>query len=173
MGKKPIMGALLAVAAAYCVYPYVTLYRLGQAIRAGDAATLVTMVDWPSVREGITEDICDRVANQPAEAKAGNQLPPFGTGFVRGIATSAMDARITPEALVAAARQPPPRTVANGAAVRIAWAFFGGPTQFLVDLRAPGPTQPIRLRMDLRAGVWHVTRVWLPLELLAQASDRT
>lgn len=173
MGKKPIIGALLAVAAAYCVYPYVTLYRLGQAIRAGDAATLVTMVDWPSVREGIKEDICDLVVDEPAEAKAGYQLPPFGAGFVRGIATSSVDARITPEALVAAARQPPPRPVGKGAAVRIAWAFFGGPTQFLVDLRAPGPTQPIRLQMDLRAGAWHVTRVWLPAELLAQANERT
>ncbi len=173
MGKKPIIGALLAVVAAYCAYPYVTLYRLGQAIRAGDAATLVTMVDWPSVREGIKEDICDLVVDGPAKAKAGYQLPPFGAGFVRGIATSAVDARVTPEALVAAAHQPSPRTVANGAAVRIVWAFFGGPTQFLVDLRAPGPTQPIRLRMDLRAGAWRVTRVWLPLQLLAEANERT
>jgi len=173
MGKKPIIGVLLAVALAYGVYPYVTLYRLGQAIRAGDAATLVTLVDWPSVREGIKEDICDLAIDEPAEAKAGYQLPPFGAGFVRGIATNAVDARITPEALVAAAHQPPPRNVASGAAVRVAWAFFGGPTQFLVDLRAPGQTPPIRLQLDLRRGSWHVTRVWLPLELLAQANERT
>ncbi len=39
-GKKPVIGAFLVVALAYVVYPYVTLYRLGQAIRHGDAASL-------------------------------------------------------------------------------------------------------------------------------------
>ena len=34
MGKKPVLGALLAVVCIYAVYPYVTLYRLGQAIRS-------------------------------------------------------------------------------------------------------------------------------------------
>lgn len=173
MGKRPVIGVLLAVVAAYCVYPYVTLYRLSRAIRAGDAATLVTLVDWPSVRTGIKKDICGLAIDAPAEAKAVYQLPPFGAGFVRGIVTSAVDARITPEALVAAAHLPLPRNVPSGAPVHVAWAFFAGPTQFLVDLRAPGPTPPIRLRMDLRAGSWRVTRVWLPPELLAQANART
>ena len=33
-------------------------------------------------------------------------LPPFGAGFVRGIATNAVDRQVTPEALVAAAQEP-------------------------------------------------------------------
>ena len=89
--KKTLIGALLAVAVAYVVYPYVTLYRLGQAIRQGDASSLETMVDWAAVREGIKEDICDTVIDEPAEAKAGDQLPPFGAGFVRGIAGNAVE----------------------------------------------------------------------------------
>ena len=58
-GKKPVIGALLVIALAYVIYPYATLYRLGLAIRHGDAATLESMVDWYAVREGIKEDICD------------------------------------------------------------------------------------------------------------------
>jgi hypothetical protein len=53
VGRKPVIGACLAIAMAYVAYPYVTLYRLGQAIRGGDAVALQTMVNWDAVREGI------------------------------------------------------------------------------------------------------------------------
>src|ERR1700730_472668 len=106
VSRKPLIGVLLAVGLTYGIYPYVTLYRLGQAIRSGDAATLETMVDWGSVREGIKEDICDLVIDQPPQEQADGKLPPFGAGFVRGIATNVVDRQVTPEALVAAAQGP-------------------------------------------------------------------
>jgi hypothetical protein len=175
--KKTVIGALLAVALAYVVYPYVTLYRLGQAIRNGDASSLETMVDWAAVREGIKEDICDTVIDEPAEAKAGGQLPPFGAGFVRGITGNAVDARVTPQALAAVAQEPTkapdPKESPKDSVVRVSWAFFGGPAEFLVALRAPGQANPIRLQMEFRGGAWQITRVWLPPELLTQANART
>src|SRR5215472_17301458 len=159
LGRKPLIGALLAVGVAYCVYPYVTLYRLGQAIRNGDAARLEAMVDWNSVREGIKEDICDFVIDQPREAQDDGALPPFGAGFVRGIATNVIDKRVTPEALVAAAQQPEAKQETSGDAVQVTWAFFAGPSTFVVDLSALGQSDPIRLQMDLRDGSGYVTRV--------------
>ena len=164
---------MLAVGLTYGVYPYVTLYRLGQAIRSGDAARLETMVDWTSVREGIKEDICDLVIDQPPQEQADGKLPPFGAGFVRGIATNVVDRQVTPEALVAAAQGPDAIEATRGAAVQVSWAFFASPSAFVVDLHTPGQATPIRLQMDLRSGTWHVTRVWLPPELLGQANART
>lgn len=172
VGRKPLIGALLAVGVTYAVYPYVALYRLGQAIRSGDAASLETMVDWDSVREGIKEDICDLVIDQP-QARVDAPLPPFGAGFVRGITANVVDRRVTPEALVAAAQEPDAADATHGAAVQVSWAFFAGPSAFVVDLSAPGQGTPIRLQMDLRNGAWHVTRVWLPPDLLGQANTRT
>jgi hypothetical protein len=172
VGKKPVIGAMLAVGLAYVVYPYVTIYRLGQAIQRGDAPALQAMVDWPAVREGIKEDICDLVIDQPQQAQTDGKLPPFGAGFVRGIATNVVDRQVTPEALVAAAQQPAATEVTHGAAVQVSWAFFAGPSAFLVDLSTPGQSEPIRLQMDLRNGAWHVTRVWLPPDLLGQANTR-
>lgn len=173
IGKKPVIAALMAVALAYVAYPYVTLYRLGQAIRQGDAPALQSMVDWPAVREGIKEDICDFVIDQPQQTRDGGQLPPFGAGFVRGIATNAVDRKVTPEALVAAAQDSNAAEATRGAAVQVSWAFFASPSAFLVDLNTPGQASPIRLQMDLRNGSWQVTRVWLPPELLGQTNQRT
>jgi len=173
VGRKPLIGLLLAVGLTYGVYPYLTLYRLGQAIRSGDAVSLQAMVDWTSVREAIKEDICDLVIDQPPQEQADGKLPPFGAGFVRGIATNVVDRQVTPEALVAAAQLPDAPEVTRGAAVQVRWAFFAGPAAFVVDLRTPGQAMPIRLQMDLRGGTWHVTRVWLPPDLLGQANART
>ncbi len=173
VGRKPLIGALLTVGLLYAGYPYVTLYRLGQAIRNGDAAKLETMVDWYSVREGIKEDLCDLVIDEPKQAQAGDKLPPFGAGFVRGIATNAIDRRVTPEALVAATQDPVASEPAQGASVRVSWAFFSSPSAFVVDLRTPGQATPIRLQMDFRDGGWQVTRVWLPPEVLGRANART
>ena len=171
VGTKPLVGALLAVGLTYAVSPSVALYRLGQAIRSGDAASLQAMVDWNSVREGIKEDICDFVVEQP-QAQSDAPLPPFGAGFVRGIAANVVDRRVTAEALVAAAQEPDVAAATHGA-VQVNWAFFAGPSAFVVDLSTPGEGAPIRLQMDLRNGAWHVTRVWLPPDLLGQANTRT
>jgi hypothetical protein len=172
-GRKPLIVTLLAIGFVYGIYPYVTLYRLGQVVRGGDASALQSMVDWAAVREGIKEDICDLVIDQPPQTQAGGELPPFGASFARGIATNAVDQRVTPEALLEAAHQPAAGAGQSGS-LQVVWAFFIGPSAFVVDLTAPGQTAPIRLQLDLRRGLWQVTRVWLPLELLNQeAHERT
>jgi hypothetical protein len=104
--QRQILAALVAIGGIYIAYPYATLYRLHLALRSGDAATLQILVDWPAAREGITEDICDLVINQSAESKASSELPPFGAGFVRGIAANSVTARVTPQTFAMAAEQP-------------------------------------------------------------------
>lgn len=171
--RWPVVAALLAVGTTYVAYPYVTLFRLGEAIRQGDAVTLQTLVDWPAVREGIKEDICDLVLDQPSGSAGSGTLPPFGASFVRGIASNSIDRQVTPEALVAAVSLPAQPPVATGGAdVHVKWAFFDDPMSFSVSLSAPGQAEPIKLQLELRHGRWMVRRVWLPADLL-QANAKT
>ncbi len=171
--RWPVLATVLSVCVVYLAYPYVTLYRLGSAIKGADAATLESLVDWPAVREGIKEDVCDLGSDDPAPARTGAELPPFGASFVRGIASSSIDKAVTPQALLAAATTTavavPPKQP-RGADVQVNWAFFDSPTTFLVSLQANGQAEPIKLEMDLRDGSWQVMRVWLPAELLSSGS---
>jgi hypothetical protein len=168
-----VLAAVLSVGAAYVAYPYVTLYRLGLAIKTADAVTLESLVDWPAVREGIKEDVCDLGTDNPGASK-GAELPPFGASFVRGITSNSIDKTVTPQALLATAtttlpaNQPPqpPR----GADVHVNWAFFDTLTTFVVSLQPPGRADPIKLELDFRNGEWRVQRVWLPAELLTAGS---
>jgi Protein of unknown function (DUF2939) len=170
---KPILAALLAVGVAYAAYPYVTLYRLGHAIHSGDATTLQALVDWPAVREGIKEDICDHVADDPDETAHDGKLPAFGASFVRGIAANHVDQQVTAEGLVGMTQHRTGEVVTHGAAVHVNWAFFHDPTDFIVSLDTPGQNGPIRLRMSLQDATWQVTRIWLPPAMLEEANART
>jgi len=170
---KPILAAVLAVAVGYAAYPYVTLYRLSDAIQAGDATTLRALVDWPAVRAGIKQDICDNVAADPAVTVSDGKLPAFGASFVRGIAANAVDQDVTAEGLVDMTQRHAAGSATQGAAVQVNWAFFHDPTDFIVSLDAPGQRGPIKLRMSLKDAAWRVTRIWLPVALLRQASART
>lgn len=171
--RWPLLVTVLSIGIAYVGYPYVTLYRLGSAIRGTDAATLEALVNWPAVREGIKEDVCDLGTDEPGQ-KATANLPPFGASFVRGIASSSIDKAVTAQALLAVATSTvpanhPPRPP-RGADLRVSWAFFDSPTTFTVDLQPTGQTEPIKLEMDLRHGQWRVQRVWLPREMLSSRS---
>ena len=170
--RWPLLATVLSIGVVYVAFPYVTLYRLGSAIHGADAATLESLVDWPAVREGIKEDVCDLSADEPGPTNAGAQLPPFGASFIRGITSNSIDKAVTPQALLAAATVPvnPPPQQQRGADVRVNWAFFDSPTTFLVSLQAHGQAEPIKLEMDLKKGEWRVMRVWLPSELLAPGS---
>jgi hypothetical protein len=170
---KPILAAVLAAGLGYAAYPYVTLYRLGNAFHTGDAATLQALVDWPAVREGIKEDICDDVAADPAVTSSDGKLPGFGASFVRGIAANAVDQQVTPEGVVDMTHHHAAGTATRAAAVQVSWAFFDDPADFIVSLDTPGQIGSIRLEMTLKDATWQVTRIWLPPALLRQAKART
>jgi hypothetical protein len=171
--RWPFLATVLSVLVAYVVYPYVTLYRLGLAIRNTDTAILESFVDWPAVREGIKEDVCDLAFDEP-DPKSGGALPPFGASFMRGITSNAVDQAVTPQALLIATSHLPlaaSSSARQGPDVHVTWAFFDSPTTFTVSLFALSQAEPIKLEMELRKGEWRVQRVWLPIaELLRPAS---
>lgn len=163
---KPILATILVLGIGYVAYPYVTLYRLGHAVQSGDAATLRHLVNWPAVREGIKEDICDNPADPPAQTVSAT-LPPFGASFMRGIATNVVDQRVTPQGFVAFSRH---EASASQSRLHVSWAFFRSPTEFVADLGAPGQLHPIRLQLTLHDGTWRLNRIWLPQRLLHEAN---
>jgi len=168
-----VLASAAAAAFAYVAYPYVTLARLGAALGSGDAQTLEQLVAWGPVREGIKEDICDDVADM--QASSANTLRPFGYSFIRGVAANAIDTRVSPHGLLAAARRFDPATLTLDAVTGVRWAFFDrSPTAFVAELRSPGGAahgEPVRVQMELQGMSWKVTRVWLPHKLLMAAND--
>ncbi len=163
-GRWVIVAALVLVVGGYLTYPFVTLYQLRSAVRGGDATALSRLIDWSSVREGIKEDICDLVLDEPGDVAKKGQLPAFGASFVRGVTGNSVDREFTAEALAGIAR---PSTPSNDDA-SVSWAFFTGLAQFAVNVSIAGQAEPIRADMELTGLHWKVVRIWLPAALLAR-----
>jgi hypothetical protein len=143
------LAALGVLATAYIAYPVATLYRLGAVVASGDPAGLRGLVDWPSVREGVKQDMDD-----------GDELAPIGASFMRSIV---VDSTVTPSGILAGLR------AASGhghAGIRLRNLYFETPTRFVAEIGTGDPHATIRLRMDMRDGVWKVTRAWLPSAML-------
>jgi Protein of unknown function (DUF2939) len=168
--RWPVLAVMVVLGAGYLGYPYATLYRLDSAVRQADAETLRSMIDWYAVREGLKEDLCDMVLDEPADARPSTELPPFGASFVRGMTANMLDQTVTPESLVSMSRATRQEPFAD---TRVVWAFFNAPTQFFVALHTNGAAEPIRVVMELRRLRWQVRRVWLPSELLERVPSGT
>lgn len=165
--RMPIIVGLCLLAATYIAYPFVTLYRLNAALARGDTRTLARLVDWPSVREGLQEDIADHVTSvsDPQAVTAGAELAPFGYSFARGVVHHSLQQDVTPQRVIDGLR-------GAGGRMGLRLAYFDGVSGFMVRLGAGRGQPTIRLQMDLDRGVWRVARIWLPLRLLQQADAR-
>lgn len=173
------IGGLLLVCTAYAVSPFVALWRISHAIDAGDTATLRAMIDWPAVRQGLKDDITDGIIGVPRETLvASNSLPPFGASFVSGIAASAIERAVSPQSLVQAARVlAPVESSAGGSSwPSIVGAGFASLSAFDMTVRAPcqeADEAPMRIRLEFRRGIWTISRVWVPQDLMDRADTRT
>jgi hypothetical protein len=150
--KTPLAAGLGLLAAAYIAYPFLTLYRIQSALAHDDTKTLRSLVDWPSVRAGIENDV--------AAQRQGDELPAFGASFMRAVAVKTT---VTPAAICAVLRDMGTEKT-GGATIRSAW--MEGPGTLMLDLGG------VRVRMAMQGGIWHVTRVWLPRPVLTAAASR-
>ena len=170
--RLPLIGAAVLLASFYILGPALALIRLDRAVRDGDRAMLARLVDWPSVRRGLAEDVAAGVLGGPAHAAPVREagLRPFGFSFVRGIAEGEMATRLTPDGLIRLARAGGGGGGARGARPRLAGAWVDGLTWVTVRVRVPGQARPIRLGLRLEGGGWKLARVWLPRGLLRRAA---
>ena len=162
-----------ACAVAYVVWPYVELYRIGQALQQGDVPVLTADVAWPSVREGLCDDIVQAMTGQPVAAQvAEDDLPPFGSGFVSAMTTDMVDRYVTPGQLSESLKEEQASMAQpEHATLRSAW--FTSPFSFEASFQfasdEPG-SSPIRVRLDLTEDgwlpQWRITRAWVPTEFL-------
>ncbi len=178
----------LALILGYAASPYVALWRLGQALRCHDQATLARSVDWTQVRSGLKVEIADAVdhgtvggvepaggasatVKQASLRASADDLPGFGDSFASDAVSNAVDEDVNPANVGSMFGQNGPSHMSVLAEARSALgsAFFTGLQHFEVRLhtgRDPHDA-PVRVRMAFSARHgWRVISVWLPQAML-------
>jgi Protein of unknown function (DUF2939) len=185
LGKRVVLAGIVTFAAVYVSAPYLTMWRLADALKHGDQAELETSVDWDAVREGLREDIADGITGTAgsdgvaAETQAqSNELPPFGASFVKGIAGDVVNREVIPQHLSFVFQKMQGH---EGNLVSFIWndvqyAFFDSLDRFRVSLHCPGQgpeDAPVQVELGLQDYVWKVVRVRVPGSIAGLAPKRT
>ena len=173
---KKLVPVILVLLAAYAAYPYLALYRLGEALRAEDMDAVEVKVDWPKLRQGVKDDVNAALVAK-VKPEDGDDLAAFGIALAGKLASPVIDAAVTPAGLAAVAEADRPTLAALVTQVsvsaspgrplpRLVGSSFGGLTAFEATVMPDGTDderRAIHLRFELEGGYWMLTRIHLPL----------
>jgi hypothetical protein len=75
MGPLKIVLALgIIIVFGYLTSPFLTAYRIREAIRSGDAGTLTSKVEWPAVRQSLKQSLAiERASDGDSVASSGHK----------------------------------------------------------------------------------------------------
>jgi hypothetical protein len=151
---------VVLLALFYAAYPYWTLYRLDEALETHDTLRLDAMIDWPSVRRNLRDDVVAAATARllPNNGDAGRR---YGADLFTAWGTTLIDAAtrglLTSDAL-ATLYDERRRAGAPSLLHAIRFAFFRSPTSFDVDVETRRDER-LRFEMTLESGAWRVTRL--------------
>ncbi|MBX6424723.1 MAG: DUF2939 domain-containing protein [Variibacter sp.] len=179
-----LLGALLA---AYTLWPFLDLYRLGRAIERSDAAELATRVEMRALRPSISRQVL--AAYLRLTGKDGD-LPGFLGGAVAGFGAALADpalsdliqfdqvAALMREALSRPAEHGRPRSIAELVPRDLGslWTLYASSDYKLHDFYvsvppAFAPDQRFRLRLHLTQWKWKLYEVELPEHLRTRLAE--
>jgi hypothetical protein len=174
--KKLFLLLIPVIVVACAAYPYLALYRLGEALRAQDLDAVEAKVDWPKLRQGIKDDVNAALVAK-AKPEEGDPLAALGVALAGKLAGPIVDAAVTPAGLAAAAAADRPTlttlatqlyvsTSADRSLPRLVQSGFSGLGSFEATVMPRGATargDAIRLRFELESGYWMLVRVHLPM----------
>jgi hypothetical protein len=175
---KRVIGVLLIIVLAYAAYPYIALYRLGDAIRGGDAGDVEGKVDWPSLRQGLKDDLNTHFAAK-AGADSDDTMAALGTVIAGKMISSVVDSTVTPSGLsviMQTGRAGPtivhdiapavPEMQKDRPLPRVASSGFHGLGAFEAEIaprEGDGNGKLLKVRLELEGGYWMLTHVYLPM----------
>lgn len=159
----PFVAVFAVFAVLWTAWPYWYVYQLQTALADGDKVRLSVIVDWPSVRDGIREDLKAAYANKFVSPD------PRVQGLAQALGGAAIDrmveAQINPSTLSQMVRQgyqdDNPMSV-------VRYAFFErGPFVFRTDIGPPGssPDHQSIYIMEWNWG-WRLERIMVAPYLL-------
>lgn len=129
-----LAGLLLAL---YVAYPYVTLWRLDQAILKADIPTLNVLIDWPELRQSLKSEVKLALIDKArTDIGQGGFAGLFGGALtallVPTLVDGAVDEMVTPETLVHNDRIDRLRHEGKSLFRFVTHAVFASPTEFRV-----------------------------------------
>jgi len=157
----PVLRLALIVSTAlllvFLVWPYITLWRLDQAIRSNDSSSLADLVDLDAVRREIKKKL-----NKDAGSSIDDLSDPFIQRLqeeIQVMGGNAVDRLVTLPWVRARLLDHSAGDGVKGFMGQITYAFFDGPGGFAVRI-GPATDTPIHLLLTRNRLDWRVSAVF-------------
>jgi hypothetical protein len=152
----------VVIVALFVAYPFLTILRLGSAVRQSDDMGLDAMVDWPQVRDGLKSQFFNATVLAELQKKNSSAAETVGRmlGLTLGssVADRLLEGMASGKTVVALYKK-----ISEASSIDIRWireVRFLSPTQFHFALQNPDEkTNPINFVMTLEGIEWKITRV--------------
>lgn len=185
MSKKlqvSIIAIVLLIFTFVYTSPYLAIYQIRQALKNEDSAALAAYVDFPSVRQGIKDQLnTELVKKFPEHAQASEGgFAAFGAL----LASSMVDVMVSPQGVVMLLQgkklkeslpfqtqleQSEQQQTRAGAQAKEKLSYRGKYqtfNRFVVQIQYPYPKPPVTVTMQRQGLSWKVTQIVLPIEQL-------
>ena len=152
-----VLGVASLLLLLFLAWPYISLWRMDQAVREGGIAALEDFVDLASVRAEIKKKL-----NKEADSSIGELSDPFIQWLEEGIGTmgnQAVERLVTLSWVREQLLEHGDGAGDRGFLGRVTYAFFDTPNRFAVRLGAVTAT-PVRLQLTRSGPHWRISAVY-------------
>ena len=167
MRRKLLLGVLvvawLAVGTWFVATPYLSVWSLERAAKAGDADGIAAHVDFPALRESLQANAAQKIKDV-SSAFSSNPLAQLGANLATTLAQNAIGAAVTPDTVALMLQGMPPNAPV-GSPIRVSdfdlSMGYSAFSRFVVEARRPGSSDsPLQL-IFVRSGIadWRLTSV--------------
>ena len=181
-----IVAIILLVFAFVYTSPYLTIYQIRQALKNEDSAALAAYVDFPSVRQGIKDQLnTELVKKFPEHAQASEGgFAAFGALLASSMVDKMVDVMVSPQGVAMLLQgkklkeslpfqtqpeQSEQQQTQAGAQAKEKLSYRGkyqAFNRFVVQIQYPYPKPPVTVTMQRQGLSWKVTQIVLPIEQL-------
>ncbi|MEI6323173.1 MAG: DUF2939 domain-containing protein [bacterium] len=164
-----VIGAILLIA-VYVASPYCTLWRLKSALSSNDRSGIESLIDFPSVRESLKDQIGNQLSVQLGEDKErqNNPLTLMAQAFAPALINGLVDNFVTPSGIVSfigkshgtVKLSDPSFSGVMDSSIdwsRTSRGFFTGPTEFAAEVNG------IKLHLRFMGTGWKVASMGIKL----------
>lgn len=175
--KIVIAATIIALGAGYLGSPYLAASGFTDALKSYDAAEASEYIDYPSVRQGLKDDMNAEVARMVMEQGEDDPFAAAGAAFAGSLVGGMVDAMITPAGLEKILERAQRERSDEGADIGYETAH-DGLDRFLVTLTTDAKGNPIEDPVTMvfdRDGLfgWKLTKIDLPLDALRDGMTGT
>jgi len=158
---RKLVGGLLALAlvafvGAYFASPFLAAQRLRSAAESGDRKALEELVDFPSFRASLKEELRERLMSEARQDPGGSALSGLGMMLAPALVSGAVDVLVTPDAIAAMVekgqapdptRRPEPATSSDEPRLHQGYGYRNLDTFAVTLTREDQPDQQLALLM--------------------------